>query len=406
MGGGDAGSILLACANENHFANALPVAAELARRGLRVTLLGLDAIYGQGVARAAAAAGPLPNGVGFASLNVPALEPPFALLSLPARALAVARCLPALRDTARGRAGVVVGMDGASERALLACARRERRFTAILWDGLIARAARAGLAAGAVGWRLRRAAAFRARRALLALGEAFGAGAFVPGLAGHTPVDRIYTMGPFVTRAFAEQGVRSRLETTGLPRLAPLFSRAPGPRAPRGRLLYLTGSFAWHDEAQLAECQRRELSALAALVAATPWTLRVRVHPREDPAWYRTLAGVEVSLGREQPLERDVADAEFVVTAMSTAALEAMALGRAVVVHLGAFPAALADLSLGSHPDIAVTRSGAELLATLEQLRAEPPDLRAILADFCACTTPRAAEAIAASIADGITARR
>jgi hypothetical protein len=397
------GSILLACANENHFANALPVAGALARRGWRATFLGLDAFYGQGVALAAAAAR-LPEGASFASLGAPALDPPFARRSLAARALAVARALPALGDASRGHAGVVVGMDGAPERALLARFRRDRRFTAILWDGLVARPPRGASEHGARAWGARRVAAFHARRALLRLARPLGADPFVPGLAGHTPVDRLYTMGPFVTRAFAEQGVRSPAEATGLPRLAPLFAARPTP-APAGRVLYLTGSFAWHDEAHLAECQRRELVALAALFAGTPWTLRVRVHPREDPAGYRALAGVELSLARETPLACDVAASEFVVTAMSTAALEAVALGRPVAVHLGAFPAALADLSLGSHPAIPVSRSGPALLATLERLRREPPDLRAILADFCACATPRAADAIADSITSALAAR-
>jgi hypothetical protein len=213
-------------------------------------------------------------------------------------------------------------------------------------------------------------------------------------------------MGPFVSRAFEEQGVRTAIEATGLPRFAALFARKPL-RAPEPRrALYLTGSFAWHDERALAECQRREIAALGARLPAAGWRLRVRVHPREDPLTYAPKAGVEISNGAATPLEADVAASEVVVTAMSTAALEALALGRPVVVHLGEFPAGLADLSLGSHPGIPVTRKPEALVAMLERLREDPPDATAILADFCAAGTSHAARAIADSLAAGVRARR
>ena len=391
---------LLVCANGNQLENALPVAGALARRGVAAHLLSMDRVYGQGVDAALAHAA-LPDGVTRGAIPVEPLAPPFGRLPLIGRLAAVTRSAPRLRDVATPYGATVVGMDGAFERVLLRRARSAGRFTAMLWDGPTARPPELSRARGAALWTLRRWLRFHGRRAALRGARALGLDPYVPGLIGHTPVDRIYTMGAFVTRAFAEQGVGSRIETTGLPRLAGA-ARARSAGEP-GRVLYVTGAFRWHDDPHLDACQQRDLEALAAALPAAGWELCVRVHPREEPEPYRELArrpGVSLSLPAAVPLREDLARAEVVVTTVSTAGLEALALGRPVIVHLGAFPKALAALTLAEHPGIPLTRTPDALLAELErQRRTRDP---ALPEEFCSPTTPCAAELVASSIELGL----
>ena len=188
----------------------------------------------------------------------------------------------------------------------------------------------------------------------------------------HTPVDRIYTMGAFVTRAFEEQGVRARIETTGLPRLAATARHAtPVP----GRVLYLMGAFGQHDEAHLDTCQKHDITALAEALPGAGWELHLRVHPREDPARYAELAdrpGVSLSAPAEVPLAEDLTRAEVVVTTVSTAGLEALVLGRPVIVHLGSLPTPLAASTLAEHSAIPLTRTPEQLLTELDRQRRSP----------------------------------
>jgi hypothetical protein len=299
-------------------------------------------------------------------------------------------------------------MDGAFERLVLERYRRDRRLTAILWDGLVKRQpalfSTDGRDRGDAGWRLRTWWHFTFRRSVLRLATGAGVEAYVPGLAGHTPVDVVFTMGRFVTEAFQSQGVRTPLETVGNPRLASLSAAAPPRPAGSSAALYLTGSFLWHDERHLDRAQQQDLDLLASKLPAAGWRFTIRVHPREDVIRYARFegrAGVTVSRGGERTLDRDLADADVVVTAMSTAGLEALAAGRPLVVFLGAFPAALRDVTLGVHSSIPVTRTIDALRRELTRLRdtGDAAALRAVLDDFVAPGTAASADRIADAIA-------
>jgi hypothetical protein len=400
-------SVLFTCANANQAANAVAVARSLMDRGISAEFMVFDPVYQQGagpvIARSAVAAQ-------LACRHMPSqrLARPFAALPMPARSAAVRTHAREIIDASGDHDGVVAGMDGAFERLVLGRYRRDRRLTAILWDGLVKRQpalfSADGRDNGDFGWRLQTWWHFTFRRSVLRLATGAGVEAYVPGLAGHTPVDVVFTMGRFVTEAFQSQGVRTPLETTGNPRLATL-SNAAAPRPAGSRAaLYLTGSFLWHDDRQLDRAQQQDLDALASTLPAAGWHLTIRVHPREECIRYARFdgrIGVTVSDGGERSLERDLAGADVVVTAMSTAGLEALAAGRPLVVFLGAFPAAVRDVTLGVHPSIPVARTVDALQRELARLSStdDAAALRAVLDDFVAPETAASAGRIADSIA-------
>jgi hypothetical protein len=401
-------SLLLTVANANQAANAVPVVERLLERGVACAVMTLDPVYHQG-ARAVIDRSPVAARVRIVDAPATPLRPPFARLPMAERRRAVGARTAEMLAASGDHDGVLVGMDGAFERVALKRYRDAGRFTAILWDGLIKRRPRLfgeGGVGGAAGlaWHLREWSHFAVRRAVLRAATRLGAEARVPGLAGHTPVDTIYTGGRFVTEAFRSQGVRAAIETTGIPRLAPLagLERPTAPADPRA-VVYLTGSFLWHDETTLDRCQQRDLDALADALPGRGWTLRIRVHPREELARYarfRGRAGVVVATPAETPLWSELADAGAVITAMSTAGLEALALGRPLLVFLGAFPPGLRAITLGAHPRVPVARTVDEALAALATLTSTggAGALAGVLDDFVDPGTPRAAERIADSV--------
>jgi hypothetical protein len=402
-------SVLLTVANANQAANAAPVAARLLEHGVASHVLVLDPVYHQGAAQVMARSA-VAGRVTVAEAPARGLAVPFAALPMGKRLRAVREHAAEMLAAAGDHDGVVVGMDGAFERIVLRRYRGRRRFTAILWDALIKwqpRLLAIGRARGTaeLAWQLRAWGHFAGRRTLLRAAARVGLDAYVPGLAGHTPVDVIFTAGRFVTEAFRSQGVTSRIETTGIPRFAELaaLERAAPPSHPR-TVVYLTGSFFWHDETTLDRAQQRDLDTLAAGLPEHGWELRIRVHPREELARYerfRGRPGVELSTPADLPLWTELARAGAVITAMSTAGLEALALGRPLVVFLGAFPASLRDITLGMHPRIPVARTVADLHAALETLAAlrDPGALTLVLDDFVHPDTARSAERIAESVA-------
>jgi hypothetical protein len=402
-------SLLLTVANTNQAANAAPVAARLLEHGVACHVLVLDPVYHQGAAQVIARS-VVAGRVTVAEAPARGLAVPFANLPMRERLRAVWERADEMRAAAGDHEGVVVGMDGAFERIVLRRYRERRRFTAILWDALIKRQPRlfgTGRARGSaeLAWHLREWGHFAGRRTLLRAAAGAGLDAYVPGLAGHTPVDVIFTAGRFVTEAFRSQGVTSRIETTGIPRFAELASleRAAAPSHPRA-VVYLTGSFRWHDETTLDRAQQRDLDALAAGLPEHGWELRIRVHPREELARYARFQGrpgVKLSTPADLPLWTELARAGAAITAMSTAGLEALALGRPLVVFLGAFPASLRDITLGMHPRIPVARTVADVHAALETLAAlrDPGALTLVLDDFVHPDTARSAERIAESVA-------
>lgn len=400
-------SVLFTLGNRQQVANALPVALELARRGVHCRLLSLDPFYGQGVDEALDGVqdgAPLPPTIDRLPLGVPVLDPPFPRRSMAGKWRAIRRHADALRGTTGGQGALVVGVDGAVERLFLADFRRAGRPSAILWDGMASMRPRVpALATGeGFGWALRQWGRFVARRTVLHAARRVRLDPFVPGLAPHTPVARIFTMGRFVAAALRDQGIPSPIEVTGLPRFRDLLRVPPLEPAAGRRVLYLTSAFLWHGDRGLDRCQHRDLDTLASQLPKWGWTLRVRLHPRERAESYAHLRGrpgVELSTGTA--LRRDAAAASVVVTAVSTAAAETLAMGRAAAVYLGAFPAALATLSLGAHPGIPVARTLSELLELLDWLESTCPPA-SLVDDFFAPGTPTSASRIAVAVAAGL----
>lgn len=392
-------AVLFPCANRGQLGNALPVARALAADGVRAHLLSLDALHDQGVA-AALERESLPEGVSHAPLAIPALSPPFARRAFVSRLRAVIALAPELRRRANGFDAIVIGMDGAFERILLQEIRSRGGFTALILDGPILPAPRVRRDRGAV-WSARRWLRFHARRLGLHVGRALGLEPYVPGLLAHTPLDRIYTMGRFTTRTLAAHGLATPLETHGIPRLAKLAGTPESadriePRA--GRVLYASTAFRWHDEPYLDRCQRRDLESLATALPAAGWELHVRIHPREDRAAYRDLVGrpgVHVSPA-DIPLADEILAAEAVVTSISTAAVEALGLGRPVWIHLGAFPDEHSEHMLGAC--LPVTRTADALLTELAKLRDGQNAPVTLPDDVWAPTTPESGLLIARSI--------
>jgi hypothetical protein len=300
--------------------------------------------------------------------------------------------------------GVVAGMDGAFERLVLRQYRERRRFTAILWDALILRQTTllAAATGPSPGYGLRHWWHVAARRTLLRMAALVGREAYVPGLAGHTPVDTLYVAGRFVADAFRSQGVATPIETTGIPRFVPLCGREPGPPFVPRSATYLTAAYKWHDM-PFDQAQQDDLDALAAALPPHGWSLTIRVHPRDDPGTYRRFAerpGVTVSRASDMPLWDLLARTDVVITAISTAGLEALALGRPAVVYLGAFPASLREISFGAHRGVPFARTPDELLAAFARVGGarDTGAMAAVLADFVDPGTTDAAQRIADSI--------
>lgn len=399
--------VLFTVGNLQQLANAIPVARELSHQGLPVHLLALDAAYGQGVTPALEAT-VLPGAVTWSELDVPRLSPPFARRSLPDRWRWVVRHSEALTASSPDPGALVVGVDGAVERCLLSHHRRRNVPSFILWDSLAMfrpRFPRAEAPAG-MAWSGRLWSRFHLRRTLLAFARRFGLDPFVPGLAAHTPVDRIFVMGRFVADALRDQGVPSPIEVTGLPRFRDLVKKpSPEPGTDR-RVLYLASAWDWHDQAYLARCQRRHLQILAEELPRRGWTLRIRRHPREEPRDYAGLEdrdGVEVSGGT--PLEHDATWASRILTTTSTAATETLALGRPLGIYVESFPKSMDDLALARHPALPLLRSVDELLAWLSSCSVGE-GLEAIRDDFFHPSTPESPVRIANSILRSLPSRR
>ena len=406
-------SVLLTVANGNQAANALPVIERLLEWNVACKVVVLDPVYLQD-AGGVVSRSPVTDRITWSAAPSRELEIPFSKQPMTARWRAVREFDNDVVAAAGDHDGVVVGMDGAFERLVLKRYRNAGRFTAIVWDGLVRHRPRllgTGVSMDAIGdvagmtWHVGEWGRFMVRRAVLRGAVRLGREAYVPGLAGHTPVDTIYTAGRFVTEAFRSQGVTGSIETTGIPRFAALASTEHRARpVERRRVVYLTGSFAWHDWTALDRAQQRDLDALAEALPGRGWQLTIRIHPREDAARYARFQGrpgVALSTGLDAPLWAELAGAGAVVTAISTAGLEALALGRPLVVFLRAFPRSLQNITLGTHPRIPVARTVEALDAALTASadRQDTAELSSVLADFVDPGTADSAQRIADSIA-------
>jgi hypothetical protein len=397
---------LFTCANANQVANAVPVAEDLLERGIACRFMMLDPVYQQAAAPSIAGS-PVAGRATWFTAPASGLPKPFAMLPLWQRWIAVHRRRSEMIAAAGDHSGVVAGMDGAFERLVIRRYRGAHRFTAILWDGFTTPQPRVLDVATSTGrdaaWRLRLWWHVAGRRTLLRAASRLGGEAYVPGLPGHTHVGVLYTAGRFVTEAFQSQGVKTPIETTGIPRFAPLCGRTPASAVNRRSAVYVTGAFLWHHNAAFDRCQQRDLDALAAALPSRGWQLTIRVHPREDRARYIRFTGqpgVTISESSDVPLWDLLSSADVVIASVSTAGFEALALGRPLVVYLGTFPAAARDISLGAHPGLPLARTPDQLVAALERVGgvAGAAAMSSVLDDFVDPGTAHAARRIADSI--------
>jgi hypothetical protein len=401
-------SVLFTVANPNQAANALPVIERLLERGVACHAMVLDSVYHRD-ARPAVAHSPLAGRITLVDAPARGLDTPFARLSPIGRMNAVRALGAEVARAAGDHDAVVVGIDGPFERLVLKRYRNRKRFSAILWDALIRHQPKLGktdvtIEAADFAWLLKEWSGLIARRTLLRAAARVGLEAYAPELSGHTPADMIYTSGRFVTLALRSQGVRGTIATTGIPRFARLATADRGTaEVQRRTALYLTSSFSWYERGTMDRCQQSDLDALADALPGFGWDLRIRVHPNDDPMRYERFEGrpgVAVSTRADTPLWNELAVAGVAVTAMSTAGLEALALGRPLLVFLGAFPAVLKEVTLGRHPQIPVARTLADVQAGLETLASlrDPGALALVLEDFIDPGTAESAQRIADSI--------
>lgn len=227
----------------------------------------------------------------------------------------------------------------------------------------------------------------------------FGAGGGAP---QHQPVlaDKIACLGPQSARHIAAWGNADRVETTGMPRLDYLLSRAfPPPRRPGNRLLVMTAKNPGFTPEQRAVTLRSLRDVKSALEGRNDLEVTWRVG--------RSLAetlGVETRFeaAASEELVAILERVDAVVTTPSTALLEAMLCGRPV--------AALDYHNVPRFAPTAWTISAAEQIApVLAELFAPPAAKTAFqgmcLSDSLECGAP-AAPRVARLIREMVAAAR
>jgi len=146
-------------------------------------------------------------------------------------------------------------------------------------------------------------------------------------------------MHPVVEKILREQGKRGQIEVAPLPRMHAHHQRVRelrGESIPKNKLLYVTGSFRWHNLEAEHEMQVQDLRDITKFAAEnTDWRVRVRIHPREDEGWYQEQSWPEnVELTTvETSVPEDLAWASVLATARSTMAVEAELVGVPVLIY-------------------------------------------------------------------------
>jgi hypothetical protein len=292
------------------------------------------------------------------------------LLLEAATSLAVPRAFAALRPRA-----LVVGQDaGGLEHAAIRYARLRRVPVLLIQDAIHTRR----IAVWGTGPRRRdRPLAQRARRALAAFGLELGSLSPLP--YGHSGFDRIAVSGPAEKRLLVESGLaEDRVVITGQPRFDALL-QSPAREAARqalglpvtGRMLLLaTQPFSEH---RLVTPQVHHAGVLALLRQLLPLPgkdfLLIKPHPAETALDYEKL--LAEAGGGEQAFLRSGADislalaaCEAILSVHSTVALEALVMGRQVVL------AAALAVPLWAAQDNPYVQAGVGRIAmTLEEVR-------------------------------------
>jgi hypothetical protein len=195
-----------------------------------------------------------------------------------------------------------------------------------------------------------------------------------------SPCDRLFVMGERNKEAFVEQGVPpERVFVHGMPRFANLFDRDPSSdreRPEQSRILYVTGSFAWHGETEGHHLQQRQLHQIVDVLEEQPAATRpefaLKVHPREDAGYYDWMRDREVVtvIPAEEDLYPCIQRSTAVASICSTVAYEAVLQDRISI--LTRFPQPV-DLPLGKmHEDFVEVKSAKGFLDLVAGLDERP----------------------------------
>ena len=164
-----------------------------------------------------------------------------------------------------------------------------------------------------------------------------------PNRPGGTPCDRLFVMGDQNKEVFIGQGIpRERVFAYGIPRFANLFedgTEEPSlPLSDSGRILYVTGSFAWHGKMENHQLQQRQLrqivKALQTHVVSDRPEFAVKVHPRESESYYEWMENLDVVtvISKSDDLYQCIRESTVVATIGSTVAYEAVFHDRVSIV--------------------------------------------------------------------------
>lgn len=397
--------IALLAQNEHEASSALSIARRIAAEGWAESeLVSLDSFWRQGAQRTFEGSG----------IAVRAVEPrrplraPFYRLPAAGRLAAVLANQSTLARVADRYDALIAGCDGALERVLINAMRKRRRPAYLVISSLNFSFPEARLKT-----------ALRRLLARLRLNHLF------PSEIGQGMCDRIFAPGEHSRRQLLELGVPGeRIEVTGAPRFAPLLESHPDREREIGRrlgaagplrLLYLAGAWEWHG---LDGLGRRELAQLGSCAEAAGRRadrlhLSARLHPRSSAAERRRLEsipGLRV-LTAERPLRDDLEGSDVVLAAASTGLLEALAMGRLVLlvdlagmgekVHLRDFEGA--GMWTVREPE-ALRRAFQEMLEPGPELARRIREEVASLSHFLAPETPRASQRIADRIRSDLRA--
>ncbi len=318
--------IALLAQNEHDAISALLMAQELARQGWAAgQLVSLDRFLQQRAERIFEGSG----------LAVEAVEPrrplraPFYLLPrLERLAVVVAnqRSLSSLEDRFDA---MITGCDGALERVLINSLRRRHKPAYLVINGLHFSRSESGLQT-----------AVRRLLARLHYNHLFFSEL------GQGMCHRVFAPGDHSRLELMKLGVPAeRIDVTGSPRFASTIrpeldlERQILDRLVRSeplRLLYLMGAWEWHGLFEEMNREMAQLEHCAELAQRWPgrFELLVRLHPRSSEAEKKQLESISKIriLSAERPLRDDLKTSDVVLAVASTGLLEAIALGRLVLV--------------------------------------------------------------------------
>lgn len=294
--------------NDSHAETVALLEPLLDDAGIGCRVLDMDGIYHQDTARYLGSIGVVPSGLATAR--------PFYRLPPHEQVRLVMRARPRVRDWLADADAVIAFNDGALQRLVLSAARRTGRSTHLVLDGMVERRDPPRSLRSTVRRRLRSTGRRLEGRAI---------GALFPSELGLAAVDQIFVAGRRSAEVLRAQGsAAGRIIPAGLPRWPEPESAHP---ARVRRVLYLTGAFRWHDDAENALAQLADVRELAALCAESGLELVIRVHPRDDASEYGSIGAVIVD-ARSEPIAATIRASDLTLSFVSTGLFDSVILGK------------------------------------------------------------------------------